>query len=244
MKRLRLLLALVTLPAIICAAPLRILYLGDSITDGGWGNSGGRATPSEARNHSDFNHIFGHSYMMISAATLMAEKPGEYECFNRGVSGYTLSDLEATWQQNCMEMKPDVLSVLIGTNDVEQFLGSGAKDFKLKDWERRYDSLLTATGRQFPNVRIMLGSPFVAKIGWRGDAENYALREHLADKLAEITVRLATKHNATLVPFAKMFGSLTTPSKQYWIWDGIHPTPAAHKRMADLWLQCFYSKSL
>lgn len=244
MKKLRLLLALVAFPTIICAAPLRILYLGDSITDGGWGNSGGSVAPAENRNHSDMNHIFGHSYMMISAATLMAEQPGSYECFNRGISGYTLADLEKTWQQNCMELKPDVLSVLIGTNDIEQFLGNGKDGFDLNDWERRYDNLLTMTKQQLPNVRIMLCTPFVAKVGWRGEAENYTRREHLVNKLAEITARLAVKHNATLVPFAKMFDSLTTPSKQYWIWDGIHPTPAAHKKMANLWLECFHSQNL
>ncbi len=244
MKRLKLLLASLAFPAIILASPLRILYLGDSVTDGGWGRSGGSMAPAKDRNHSDLNHIFGHSYMMISAATLMAEKPGSYECFNRGISGYTLADLEKHWQNNCMELKPDVLSVLIGTNDVALFLESGEKEFDLKGWERRYDNLLTMTKQQFPGVRLMLCTPFVGKVGKCGNAKDYALREQLISKLAEVTSRLATKHNATLVPFREMFDSLTAPSKQYWLWDGIHPTPAAHKKMADLWLECFHSQNL
>lgn len=46
----------------------RVLYIGDSVTDGGWGRSGGSALPSEKRNHSDLNHVYGHSYMMLCAA--------------------------------------------------------------------------------------------------------------------------------------------------------------------------------
>jgi phospholipase/lecithinase/hemolysin len=38
-----------------------------------------------------------------------------------------------------------------------------------------------------------------------------------------------------------MFDSLTQNNPSYWIWDGIHPTPAGHQRMADLWLK-YYSQ--
>ena len=26
---------------------------------------------------------------------------------------------------------------------------------------------------------------------------------------------------------------------EYWIWDGIHPTPAGHRLMADVWIDAF-----
>ena len=41
---------------------LRVLFIGDSITDGSWGG-GGKA--SAERNHWDKNHLFGSGYMYL-----------------------------------------------------------------------------------------------------------------------------------------------------------------------------------
>lgn len=78
----------------------RVLYIGDSVTDGGWGRSGGSALPSEKRNHGDLNHVYGHSYMMLCAAHYQSLYPyGNLEFFNRSISGNTLTDLEQRWEQ-------------------------------------------------------------------------------------------------------------------------------------------------
>ena len=84
----------------------RILFQGDSITDG---NRGRTADP---------NHILGHGYAFILAAKFGAAFSGaKLEFFNRGVSGNTVLDLEKRWQRDTLDLKPDVLSILIGVND-------------------------------------------------------------------------------------------------------------------------------
>ena len=108
----------------------RVLYIGDSVTDGGWGRSGGSALPSDKRNHWDLNHVYGHSYMMLCAAHYQSLYPyAGLEFFNRGISGNTLADLETRWEQDVVDMHPDVLSVLIGTNDVGEYLKNPASPF-------------------------------------------------------------------------------------------------------------------
>src|ERR1700722_19445810 len=83
-----------------------ILFQGDSITDGNRGRS------------ADPNHILGHGYVFIIAAKFGAAFPEEkLEFFNRGVSGNTVLDLEKRWQKDTLDLKPDVLSILIGVND-------------------------------------------------------------------------------------------------------------------------------
>ena len=52
---------------------VRFLFIGDSITDGGWGRSGGKMVPTEERNLKDLNHIYGHSYMMLCAARIQSD---------------------------------------------------------------------------------------------------------------------------------------------------------------------------
>lgn len=75
------------------AKGLKILFIGDSITDGNWG--GGNAKPSSQRSLWDMNHIYGHGFMFLCAAHYMSENPNaEYEFFNRGISGNSLYGLE------------------------------------------------------------------------------------------------------------------------------------------------------
>ena len=50
--------------------------------------------------------------------------------------------------------------------------------------------------------------------------------------------RIAKDFNAVVMPFDDMFRELqqSHPDTRYWIWDAVHPTPAGHQRMADLWI--------
>ncbi len=83
-----------------------ILFQGDSITDGNRGRS------------PDPNHILGHGYVFIIAAKYGAAFPERNLNFmNRGVSGNTVADLAQRWQQDTLDFKPDLLSILIGVND-------------------------------------------------------------------------------------------------------------------------------
>lgn len=102
----------------------RILFIGDSITDGNWGNSDGSAQPSAARNHWDMNHIYGSGYMYLCASYYQSTYPErEYQFFNRGISGNTLNDLKNRWREDALAIHADVVSILIGTNDVNEYLG-------------------------------------------------------------------------------------------------------------------------
>ena len=74
----------------------RILFQGDSITDG---NRGRNADP---------NHILGHGYAFITAARHGAAFPeSKLDFMNRGVSGNTVLELQQRWQKDTLELKPD-----------------------------------------------------------------------------------------------------------------------------------------
>ena len=87
------------------------LFQGDSITDG-----------NRSRNN-DWNHVMGHGYQYIIASKLWYEFPQKhFHFFNRGVSGNRVMDLAARWQTDTIDLKPDLLSILIGINDVDAFI--------------------------------------------------------------------------------------------------------------------------
>ena len=215
---------------------MRFLFIGDSITDGGWGRSGGSMMSTEQRNQKDLNHIYGHSYMMLCAARIQSDYPEQQlQFFNRGISGNTLQDLQGRWKTDCLELNPDVVTMLVGTNDVDLYL-NGKAPLDMKKWENDYRQLLDQLREANPNVRIALGTPFVAKVGRIGSAENYQKRKELIAACAKIVRRIAVDYATILLDYEKMFDELTKQNPSYWVWDGIHPTAAGHQKMADLWL--------
>ena len=89
----------------------------------------------------------------------------------------------------------------------------------------------------------MLGTPFVAKVGKIGTDEDYALRDSLIHQLSGIVATIAKDYDAVLLRYDELFAAQKKEhplvSMKQWIWDGIHPTAAGHRLMADLWIkQC------
>jgi lysophospholipase L1-like esterase len=202
-----------------------ILFQGDSITDGGRGRG------------ADPNHILGHSYAILIAAPNAAQFPERgYNFLNRGISGNKITDLEARWQKDTIDLKPDYLSILIGINDAATFVNNGANAIPSEEFEQKYEALLQETLKDLPNVRLILCEPFVfgsPKIGVKFPA--YQLENN---KRRLIVEKLAKKYNLPLVHFQKMFEAAAKKAPiEYWVWDGVHPTFAGHQLMAEEWVR-------
>ena len=101
----------------------------------------------------DPNHILGHSYVFLIAAKFGAAFPErQLDFVNRGVSGNTVLDLEKRWQKDTLDLKPDLLSILIGVND--------NKSVPFEQYEKVYDKLITDAKAANPNLKLVLGEPF------------------------------------------------------------------------------------
>jgi lysophospholipase L1-like esterase len=198
------------------AKDARVLFQGDSITDGNRGRS------------ADPNHILGHGYAFIIAAKHGAAFPAlQLDFMNRGVSGNTVLDLDKRWQKDTLDLNPDVLSVLIGVNDQ-------GRGIPLDQYEQIYEKLLADAKAANPNLKFVLCEPFGLPVGKR--AENW---ESWADGLRQrqaVVAKLAKKHGAALVYFQRAFDeAVKRAPAAYWIWDGVHPTYSGHQIMADEW---------
>lgn len=240
-KRITLIILQLAITFILMAEGKRVLFIGDSITDGAWGNSGVWNASSDERDQKDMNHIYGHGYMMIVASRFQALYPEEeWQFWNRGISGNTLDDLASRWQKDVLDLHPDIVSILIGTNDVEQALNEG-KVIDPKEWGNKFRALLDETLKQNPQTQLVLCTPFVAKAGWRGESGNYNERLQMITSLVNVIQRICDEYKARLVPFDTLVRMTidSTPNRPvaYWIWDGIHPTPAMHYRMAEMWIE-------
>ncbi|WP_317190760.1 SGNH/GDSL hydrolase family protein [Alistipes timonensis] len=228
----------------------RVVFIGDSITDGNWGKGDGKR--SSDRNLWDRNHLYGSGYMYLCATYYQGYFPERgYLFFNRGVGGNTLGELADRWQEDVVDLRPDVLSVLVGTNDISRYLHwlmvSAAvekPEFDFAGWEKTYRRLLDEARRANPDLKILLCTPFAAPSGAVVEGiqgEYYPLRQQLLAQCCAVIERIAADYGAALVPFHRLVAGLETAlpngDATYWVWDGIHPTPACHRRMADCWIE-------
>lgn len=198
-----------------------LVFIGDSITDGG-----------RARTGNDYNHTMGQGYAFLLAADLghrLAERNLTF--INRGVSGERVLDLQKRWQADVLDLKPDVLSILVGINDTLWARGETVEQF-----ESIYDQLLSETLAALPGVRIILGEPFVLPAGRYKDSYAATLAE--VKKRQDVVARLAAKHDLPFVRYQSVYNEacLRAPAEQ-WSWDGVHPHYAGHALMADAWLR-------
>jgi lysophospholipase L1-like esterase len=201
-----------------------ILFQGDSITDAG--RNRGRLGPNDPAG-------FGRGYPFLLASYLLARHPErDLKIYNRGISGNKVPDLDARWEKDAIQLKPDLISILIGVNDIWHKLNGRYKG-TVEDYEKGYGALLKRTKKALPGVRIVVCDPFVLRCGAVNDGwfPEFEHRRAAAKRVSEAA-------GATWVPFQKMFDDAIKKAKpRYWAPDGVHPSMAGHALMAMTWME-------
>ena len=221
---------------------IRILFQGDSITDGG------RLKPVESR--WDLNHQIGHSYLYPIVGELGRRAPGKYVFINRGLSGDTVDSIRPRWKTDTLDEHPDILSLLIGINGIGRWDGHNAEGAEehLKAFEEEYRSLLDQALEQNPHLKIILIEPFVLPVGTL--SLHYEAFTAVLFRRQAIIRRIAEDYGAIFIPVQKRLEALVDEyapilaangweksPEAYWLWDGIHPTEPLHHYLAELWLE-------
>lgn len=211
-----------------------ILFQGDSITDAGRSRDGEKA---DAPNNQPG---LGNGYAWFAAAELLVGRPDDgLKIFNRGVSGNKVFQLAERWSADCLDLKPDVLSILIGVNDIWHSLDPHL-NYKgtVEIYERDYHALVERTKKALPKVKLVVCEPFVQRCGavtdkWFPEFNRYRTAARC----------VANKHHATFVPYQAMFDiAVRYAPPEYWAGDGVHPSPAGAALMAHFWLQAVSGK--
>ncbi|MEX1114582.1 MAG: SGNH/GDSL hydrolase family protein [Akkermansiaceae bacterium] len=202
-----------------------ILFQGDSITDAGRSREhAGQANNPQA---------LGKGYAWLAASQLLDDRPADgLKIYNRGISGNKVPQLADRWQGDCLDLKPDVLSILIGVNDIWHKLG-GKYDGTPASYERDYLALVERTLKALPDVKLVICEPFVLRCGavkddWYPEFDSYRTA---AKKVSD------TFH-ATFVPFQTMFDEAAKIAPpDHWANDGVHPSTFGASLMAHNWLR-------
>lgn len=230
-------LAAVSIPRIISAAmaeenvskirpgkDFTILFQGDSITDAG------RKRDDESYNNPS---ILGSGYAMLAAGELLERfAPLNLKIYNRGISGNKVFQLADRWDKDCLELKPDILSILIGVNDFWHKL-DGNYDGTIEKYRTDFIALVERTKKALPTVKLIICEPFAVPGVKAVDAKWYPDFYEYQKAAKEI----AGKFGATFVPFQKVFDkAITRAPGSYWTGDGVHATLAGAQLMASAWM--------
>ncbi len=226
-----------------------VLFQGDSITDAG-------------RSRDDFSNL-GRGYPHYLQGLIGSARAADgIEFLNRGISGNRIVDLYARIKSDVINLKPDVISVLIGVNDTWHEFGSQNGEpshpppcghcglatscaesllrglrwagVAVPKYERMYRDFLREVTDALPGVKWVLCEPFVLDCGVVVEGWRQEIDERRA-----VVAKLAQEFDAVLVEFQGMFDAAVAAGTKpdYWAKDGVHPTPAGHALMAREWAQ-------
>lgn len=204
---------------------MKILFQGDSITD-----------VSRVRGCDD--HV-GLGYPFLIKSELGFTYPNKYEFINRGISGNRIVDLYARIKFDIINLEPDVLSILIGVNDVWHEINDH-NGVDAEKFYKIYDMLIGEIKQSLPELKIMILEPFVLKA--RATEEHWDYFRCEVEKRAEMAKKIAEKYQATFIPLQEGFDALAKEAESsYWLSDGVHPSPMGHAFIKQEWLKAFLS---
>ncbi|MFE9120019.1 SGNH/GDSL hydrolase family protein [Streptomyces sp. NPDC007172] len=207
-----------------------VMFTGDSITDC-------------QRRESEDGLGFGYP-MQIAGQWGLRHPDRPVTWLNTGTGGHKVSDLEARWQTDVLDVRPDVVSILVGVNDMGwHTLDPDGYVITAEEFAAGYERLLAPLADA--GTQLILIEPFLLPIdgvieagtALVGDKERKEWRTDLDPKI-RVVRELARTHGAHLLAADGMFAELAaTTELGHWSADGVHPSPAGHAALTAAWLR-------
>lgn len=201
----------------------RILFIGDSITDCG-------------REYNDPKDL-GNGYPSLVAKRLSGQFPTvEFDFLNKGINGNKIADLRARFDTDCLNLEPDIVSILIGINDTWHNVNEPSKfatEQSIAMFEENYRYLIKKLLEKGIK-QVVLMEPFVLS----EPLDRQTWRKDLDPKI-QIIRQLAQEYHLVFVPLDGKLNALgiTRGFIKYTGEDGVHPTLAGHEIIAQSWLE-------
>ena len=185
---------------------MKILFQGDSVTDAG-------------RDRSQSADM-GEGYPRYASAMIQDSYPDtEFEFVNLGISGNRTEHLMARLESDFIEVQPDIVSIMIGINDVWHHYSHGIETTD-EQFEKNYRAVLDAV-KSRTNARILMIQPFLLETV---DPAKQVLCEELARK-QQIISRLVEEYADVYLPLDEVLHTEADEEPAYYSADGVHPTP-------------------
>ena len=194
----------------------RIVFIGDSITD------------------VKFNSRFRFKFRVKNIyATQLKKKFRKYsKKINVDIKGIASNRTYHVYDRltkDCINLKPDVVIMLIGVNDAWENYGPENYPPLLRPMEPHIREIFRRLRAELPDAQILYIMPFLI------DAVEEKFPFHkILDEYRELLKAVALEHGATVIDMQEVFNNAqkTTTPKDLAV-DGIHPTNLGHSIMAE-----------
>ncbi|MDJ1469159.1 SGNH/GDSL hydrolase family protein [Cytophagaceae bacterium DM2B3-1] len=202
-----------------------ILFQGDSITD-----AGRKREVLEANN----TGALGSGYAFMAASDLLLQHADKtLKIYNKGISGNKVYQLAERWDADCLDLKPNVLSILIGVNDFWHTLTHNYTG-TVQTYQADLKTLLDRTKQKYPTIKLVIGEPFAVTGIKAVDEKWYPAFNDYRKASREI----ADSYGAVYIPYQTVFDKAQKAAPGvYWTYDGVHPSIAGARLMAQAWLE-------
>lgn len=209
---------------------MKIVFFGDSITDMG------RYRETEVG--SVWN--LGAGYTFIVASEISKGDPLKHKIINSGISGDRVVDLYARIKVDVWNHNPDLLSILVGINDVGHDINK-QDGVEIDRFQRVYSMMIEDTIKKLPKIKIVLLEPFVLK----GRATRERYNEFLTVKdYAKVIKTLSEKYGLYFIPLQAKFDEYSSKyGVESLLYDGVHPNIAGATLIANEWIN-FFNKEI
>ncbi len=193
---------------------VKIVFQGDSVTDAG----------RDKRNY----HHMGNGYAKFASELIAEAHPDvEFEFINFGIGGNRTSELFDRFYADALVFEPDVISILIGVNDVWHRHDAHHIATTDAQTETNYRALLERIKRE-SNAKILMMTPYIL------DHESVQHMRGEVDAINVFIKELAAEFADAFVPLDELFAEAlkTQPQPLYYSADGVHPNENGAKFIA------------
>ena len=184
---------------------MKILFQGDSITDAG-------------RDHRNY-HDMGCGYPKYASELIAKAFPNtEFEFINFGISGNRTCQLFDRLYKDGIAFQPDIISILIGVNDIWHRGDSHRIETTDEQIETNYRAILARLRAQ-TNAKILILTPYLL------DCDDKAWIDEGLKTVLPIIEKLAAEFADAYVPLHTLFDDAmkTQPEPRFYSGDGVHP---------------------
>lgn len=211
-----------------------VLFQGDSITD--WGRTTLRRLNDRhtfyENGEDEGNHGIGYVSSIIQQFNALYPEMN-VNFINRGVSGNRTSDLVNRWQKDCIDLNPNVVSILIGINDTWRRYDANDPT-SIEQFEKNYRIMLDMIKENLPDTKIIIMEPFLMPT----TEDKRLWREDLDEKI-QMVRKLAYEYKTEFIPLDGIFHqACNKASYEFFTTDGIHTSYNGSALIAEHWLKC------
>lgn len=202
---------------------MKILFFGDSITDMNRLRSAG------------LPYSLGVGHVNVIANRLLT-KNADIEIINRGNGGDKITNMMARLNEDVIDLKPDIVTILVGTNDVWHKI-THHSGTPYQKWSSLYKEMIETIQKKLPKCKIFICEPFFI----HGEATDYCYKEFSrVFKYARKAKKIAKEYNLVFIPLQKKLNKMADKvGNSNVLFDGVHPNVIGADVIAKAWLGAY-----